>query len=677
MAGPAGFKIADGYVEVHAHYDKGDLQRAARAVVGDINTGVDRGLRVNSVGRRIAVATERDVDQHRSRFRLVGERIARGITAGLIGPRGAPVAAAAFMRNFVEAVTFGQADFGRIRTAGWARAFAGAGTALGAVLAAALILEIGNAITALLPLALSGAFLALPVIHLLRTKDFKDDIKKLKAEWRSFIAFISEPVKVPLQQALQDLGTMLNRLKIPMREILTAISPAAGAAFRGFLDGIVAFVKAIQPALPGIVAGLREWAVQAPILGKALGEMFSAIMKDPALVVQAVKTFVDTLVFLSRILGVLIPLLTRIAPIFHNVASGLVVGARAAQALVAAWNWLTGALGRAWTSLKQNMSMVGADIKRVWDGVVAFFRGIPGKVQAAFATLKAKIITPFQNAFDSARAKVEAFVARVAAFLKSLPGKAGAAVSSLWSRMSGAFNSAVNNARAKASDLVSRVITFLKSLPGKARSAVSALWSSMSGAFSTAVSRAKTAATNLVNGFINTLKGIVAKARAQVNAAKSAIIGAFSGAGSWLVGAGRAIISGLASGIRSGASAAISAAASVARSALAAAKSALGISSPSKVFAEQVGKPISQGIGVGMRKSLPAEFASMQKMLPRLDMAQGRAPMAAVAGGGGFNPTIILNMQPGFYSENAAARRALTKDVFLALEQYRKDYIDR
>ena len=55
----------------------------------------------------------------------------------------------------------------------------------------------------------------------------------------------------------------------------------------------------------------------------------------------------------------------------------------------------------------------------------------------------------------------------------------------------------------------------------------------------------------------------------------------------------------------------------------------------------------------------------------------GAALGAAAAGGSGFSPTINLYMQPGFYSENAAAKRALTKDVFLALEQYRKDYVDR
>jgi hypothetical protein len=45
------------------------------------------------------------------------------------------------------------------------------------------------------------------------------------------------------------------------------------------------------------------------------------------------------------------------------------------------------------------------------------------------------------------------------------------------------------------------------------------------------------------------------------------------------------------------------------------------------------------------------------------------------AHGRAFQPTINLTVQPGFYSENAAAKRALTRDVFLALEQYRKDFL--
>ena len=53
---PDGFKIADGYVEVHANYDKNDLRRAAEGAAEGIGDGIESGVEKDRVGRRIANA---------------------------------------------------------------------------------------------------------------------------------------------------------------------------------------------------------------------------------------------------------------------------------------------------------------------------------------------------------------------------------------------------------------------------------------------------------------------------------------------------------------------------------------------------------------------------------------------------------------------------------------------
>jgi phage-related protein len=159
-----------------------------------------------------------------------------------------------------------------------------------------------------------------------------------------------------------------------------------------------------------------------------------------------------------------------------------------------------------------------------------------------------------------------------------------------------------------------------------------------------------------------------------VRGVRAAILGVFAGAGSWLVSAGRSIITGLAAGIRSGASAAVSAAISAARSALAAAKSALGISSPSKVFAEQVGKPIAQGIGLGMRRNIKDEFKELPGMLPQLGGNRGTSSSSS-ARTSMFNPTINVHVAAGLDPVDGAARRALVKGLYLETEKFRKDYV--
>lgn len=72
---------------------------------------------------------------------------------------------------------------------------------------------------------------------------------------------------------------------------------------------------------------------------------------------------------------------------------------------------------------------------------------------------------------------------------------------------------------------------------------------------------------------------------------------------------GWAIINGIKNALYSGASQALAAMRDIASQMLNAAKSALGIGSPSRVFAEQVGKPIMQGVALGIGSDGSAEDA--------------------------------------------------------------------
>lgn len=70
---------------------------------------------------------------------------------------------------------------------------------------------------------------------------------------------------------------------------------------------------------------------------------------------------------------------------------------------------------------------------------------------------------------------------------------------------------------------------------------------------------------------------------------------------------GRNIVNGIASGIRNFAGSIVRAAKSAAKKALNAAKSFLGIHSPSRVFRDQVGKYMALGMGVGFEENVPTD----------------------------------------------------------------------
>jgi len=724
-----GFKIADGYVEVHAHYDKGELRRAAQQAADDNDRAFDKErernarsgqsrdtnrrigglagehftqgmrdqisrqkdnpiIRVDDVKRdasrlgRVHVAAfgqavDQDVDRRRNLFQRIGGKISRHLRSGML--RDVATAGPAFGQRFIEAITFGQADMQKIATTGKiSKVFAGLGTALGATLAVALVAEIGNAVTALLPLALGGALLALPIINIFKKHS---EVKKGHRKWDN--SEIGKAMKDMLHQAsvlgdklerifapafttiVAGFGATLKALQKPLGDLVSALTPAAVDLATGFFAAIQTFVTGIGPSMPGIAAGFREWAVQLPGIAAALAGLFNAILANPDLVVTSIRTFAETLRLISGLAGVLIPFLTRLANLLHIVGSGFSLGARAAAALQP----LLAAMFKPYNGWD-------AWFRPFMARFIAFFRGVPALLTSAVAAIGAwgdKVAAKIQAGQNRITAAAKRIVTAVVDWLKQLPGKAAAAVSSLWARMKGAFDHAASSGKARAKQAVDGVVNFFKTLPGKAASAVSSLWSRMSGAFSRAISQARSAATRLVSGFINVLRTIVAKARAAVARVPAAVRSVFAGAGSWLVGAGRSIVSGLARGILSGVGAVISAARSVAARAVAAAKSALKIHSPSQVFAEQVGKPSAQGIAKGMKDNYPKEMGFLSKGLPRMAMAGGHIDHRSYSTS--FSPNVVVHVQAGLETVNSAAKRALTRDIFLALEAYKKDYL--
>ena len=137
----------------------------------------------------------------------------------------------------------------------------------------------------------------------------------------------------------------------------------------------------------------------------------------------------------------------------------------------------------------------------------------------------------------------------------------------------------------------------------------------------------------LVQGLLNSIPKIVAAIPSIVNSIKSS----FSSI-DW-ASIGRNIIQGIGNGLRNAASAIVEAAKDAARKALDAAKSFLGINSPSKVFEMEVGRNMALGMGEGFAKYTPTkQIAAATKS------ATAAASSTSVSYGG---TTVNVYAQPG------------------------------
>jgi hypothetical protein len=122
-------------------------------------------------------------------------------------------------------------------------------------------------------------------------------------------------------------------------------------------------------------------------------------------------------------------------------------------------------------------------------------------------------------------------------------------------------------------------------------------WSTIQSAVSTFVSTVQTAIGTFVADVATKIGGLV------TSIVKDA------------TSVGKSIADGIATGISNGVTAITNAAKNAAKSALDAAMALLGIASPSKVFANLVGKPISQGMAAGIMAGIPDVTNAMNATL--------------------------------------------------------------
>lgn len=126
---------------------------------------------------------------------------------------------------------------------------------------------------------------------------------------------------------------------------------------------------------------------------------------------------------------------------------------------------------------------------------------------------------------------------------------------------------------------------------------------------------------------------------------------------------GVSLVQGMANGIRSGKSAVISAVQEVANAAVNAAKSTLGVHSPSTVFAG-IGEDMAQGMNVGWNDSLPGVLQSIESSLGRVP-ATMESPKAEVKPSSANQPaqqagyTIIQNIQSVPLTPSELARQSV------------------
>ena len=215
-------------------------------------------------------------------------------------------------------------------------------------------------------------------------------------------------------------------------------------------------------------------------------------------------------------------------------------------------------------------------IKETWSNITSFFSsaisGIKSTLSSAWSSIKSTassawtgIKTSISTAFTSAKTSVTTAATSLKTSLSTAWSSMKTNATQTWTNIKSSVSTAVSNLRTDTTNKVNGI-----------RTSVQSAWSSISSATSSAWS------------------GIQSSVSSKWNALKSSMQNT-----SWY-SVGSNICSGIASGINAGWSWLSSTVSSLARNLLSAAKRALGIRSPSRLFRDEVGQYVSLGMAEGI-----------------------------------------------------------------------------
>ena len=409
------------------------------------------------------------------------------------------------------------------------------------------------------------------------------------------------------------LGSLLDSLVTIFTGIVNGISSMLPSLLPALIELISYVVTSLLDQLPAIldcalelILGLAQGILAAlPVLIEALPEVISSIVEFLiSAVPQIIDAGIELLMALVDALPVIIDALVDALPqIIKATVTALIA---AAPQIAKAGIKLLGALIEAIPVIVVELAKAVPDIVAAIIDVLAELPGLIGEV---FAEIVTDLVEWGQQMLSNASMAMSNMLSQVNSIIQELPGK-------IWTHLVNTVNKVVawgqqmvSNASTAASNMLSKVSGIIQELPGK-------IWDYLSQAAQKVVTwgtqlaqKGAAAATQLFNSIVNGLSSLPSK-MAEI---------------------GSNIVSGIWNGISSGWNWLTNKVSNLANSLLDAAKDALGINSPSKEFADEVGRWIMPGVGKGLDKSMPATLKDMKAKAGELVSAM-RAEMSASVG---------------------------------------------
>ena len=223
---------------------------------------------------------------------------------------------------------------------------------------------------------------------------------------------------------------------------------------------------------------------------------------------------------------------------------------------------------------------------------INYFRGVGESIIAIFKKIGETLVSWWEDIKKFFTVKVPEIISNIVAWFTALPGKIWDAIVSAVTKLGEWGANMLDKAKSVATNVITAVVNFFKELPGKIWNAITSAVTKIAEWGVNMKNKAVTAMTNMVTGIIDTVKGLPGKFVSIGSDIISGLWNGISGAISGLYDKIKGALSGLVSK----------------------AKDALGINSPSRVFADVIGKQIPAGVAQGIDNNTDVANEAVEAM---------------------------------------------------------------
>lgn len=400
------------------------------------------------------------------------------------------------------------------------------------------------------------------------------------------------------------------------RNNMTSTFKEITASFSAFFSGISERFSALGISLESIVNVIKSvWLGFCNLLAPIFESAFSQV---------------------STVINTVLNVILDIVDVFIGVFTGN---------WMQAWNGVKEIFSSVWEGIKASFSNVGSLLGGVANSILSWFgtslSGIWSSITGFFTNMGSSIVNAVSsfaiNVVEKGKEMAVNFANAVVTFFTDLPYKIGYFLEYTLTTIAVWTVSMVNSAREMGTNFINAVVTFFRNLPTDVMNFLTSAYNTVRQWDINMVNSARQVGINFVNNVVNFIRQLPSNVSRWFNSTINSARNFVSGLGAKGREAGRSLLNNVVDTARSIPSAMLSIGSNIVegvwkgivsaknrfvsnvkgffKGIVDSAKSALGIHSPSTVFANEIGVYLPPGVTNGFKSAMPAMLRNIQGML--------------------------------------------------------------